>query len=424
MRRAMLVLVVACKGSEPTPDAMPVPMANPAREIVDTALALDVTAQTGVATIALGPGDDGATLEVGDLQIDSIATTDGTPIAFADHDKLLDLAVDDATGPFAINYHYKLHEGFQGISKNGYSLIWPYFCGNMFPCHSAPADGTSFSSIAITGVPSGSVAVVPPSITVAPSYQVAFAIGTYTELPVGTTTAGTQVSMWYRTAGEMTAAQKGSANLVAAVDWFEKTLGPYRFGGKLGAVPVTWGANGLGGMEHHPFWHVAAPSLGDETTNVHESAHGWFGDGIRIACWEDFVMSEGTVSYLAGRALEVVAPTVGAQVWQSYATELNQVPATDLVWPDSCGVVDIEKDKLFTNAPYMRGAFFYRAVAMKTSPALVDQALHTFFMAHQGGAAKMADMLQTLKDVTGYDPTTCAQMWLRSTTIPAIGACP
>ena len=62
-------------------------------------------------------------------------------------------------------------------------------------------------------------------------------------------------------------------------------------------------------MEHHPFVHIGSVAIGDEETNVHESAHGWFGDGIRIACWEDFVLSEGTVSATSpARALDVVAP--------------------------------------------------------------------------------------------------------------------
>src|SRR5262249_37094084 len=157
-------------------------------------------------------------------------------------------------------------------------------------------------------------------------------IDTYTELPLGTTTAGTQVSVWYRT-GELAAAQTGTAHLVAAFDWFEKTLGPYRFGDHVGSVSVRWPAGAFGGMEHHPRWHVASAALSDEVTNVHESAHGWFGDGIRIGCWEDFVLSEGTVSYLAGRALDVVAPTVGTATWNGYASELHALPASDPVWP-------------------------------------------------------------------------------------------
>ena len=177
-------------------------------------------------------------------------------------------------------------------------------------------------------------------------------------------------------------------------------------------------------MEHHPYWHVGSVALGDVETNIHEAAHGWFGGGVRIACWEDFVLSEGTVTYLAGRALDVVAPTVGAQTWQSYEQGLAQINPADKVWPNSCGAIDIIKDRLFTRAPYMRGAFFYRAVALKVGAAKLDEAIAAFYAAHATKPAKMADMLTTITQVTGYDVTTCANMWLRSTTIPAVGPCP
>ncbi|MGE5184327.1 MAG: M1 family aminopeptidase [Acidobacteriota bacterium] len=136
------------------------------------------------------------------------------------------------------------------------------------------------------------------------------------------------------------------------------------------------------------------------------------------------MLSEGTVSYLAARALDVVAPTVGAQVWQDYGSQLAAISPTAPVWPQSCGTVDIIKDNLFSQAPYMRGAFFYKAVADKVGAAQLDAALATFFQTYQGGSAHMADMLATIQSVTGYDPTTCAQMWLLATTVPAPGPCP
>src|SRR5205085_272951 len=98
---------------------------------------------------------------------------------------------------------------------------------------------------------------------------------------------------------------------------------------------------------------------------------------------------------------------------QSYAQGLAQVPGSDPVWPQSCGQVDVLNDNLFTNAPYMRGAFFYKAVADKTSPAMVDAALHKFFMDHQGKTGTMQEMLDTLTSVTGYDVTACAKIWLK-----------
>jgi aminopeptidase N len=398
------------------PDLQPTP--NPAREVIDTQLTFDVAAKSGTATITFGPStEDGATLEVGDLMIDS------TSVANARNAKQLDLALpaSSESSTVEIAFHYVNHSNFDGAANAGWTLVWPYYCGNLFPCHSDPADGTTFG-LTVNGVPSDQTAIYPTMLAEAPSYQIAWAIGDYTEIPLGTTTAGTQVSVWHQ--DMETDAMTGTQNLVAAFDWYEQTIGPYRFGNKVGPVPVTWGPGALGGMEHHPYWHVALGALKDQDTNAHEAAHGWYGDGIRIQCWEDFVLSEGTVSYLSARSLSVVAPAVGDAIFQSYVDELPDIAGTDPVWPQSCGSVDILDDNLFTRAPYVRGALFYKAVADKTTPELVDQALHEFYMEHAGGSATMQQMLDKLTAVTGYDVTTCADMWLESTTKPAPGPCP
>jgi len=180
----------------------------------------------------------------------------------------------------------------------------------------------------------------------------------------------------------------------------------------------------FGGMEHHPRWHVAAGALASEVTHAHEAAHGWFGDGIRIACWEDFVLSEGTASYLAGRALDVVAPAAGAAVWQGYAEELAAIPGDLPVWPQTCGTIDVVTDGLFQSAPYIRGALFLRAVALVVGAAALDRALATFYAARAGTAATMRDLLATIRTATGYDPTACAETWLRGATTPRPAACP
>ena len=426
--------VTACSGEPaPAPDApVPVePTANPAREIVDTKLAFDVTALTGTATISFAASETaGATLETGDLAIERVVM-DGADLAYASGPgtgktaSTLNLALPPSDTPLTVEiaFRYKHHAGFQGANATGFTLLWPYHCGNLFPCHSRPDDGLTMS-LELTGVPADKVAVYPTMLAEAPSYQLAWSIDAYTETPLGTTTAGTEVAVWHRES-ELAAAQAGTANLVAVFDWLEETLGAYRFGSKVGSVSVRWGAGALGGMEHHPMWHVASGALGSEEVHAHEAAHGWFGDGIRIACWEDFLLSEGTTTYLAGRALDVVAPAVGQQIWTSYANELAVIPATDPVWPEGCNEIDIIDDGLFTNAPYIRGAFFYRAVARKVGADVLDEVLATFYRAHAGKAARMSDMLETIRTETGYDPTTCAQMWLRSTTKPAPDtACP
>jgi len=429
MKRALLVCLAACgdnvmtsPDAPATPDAPLVPTANLAREIISTGLAVDVATRMSTATIEFGPSDTaGATLEVGDLVI--MSTGD---VANERDGKLLHLALAPSTTPttVTITYTYAFHERFDGVSMNDYTVVWPYHCGNMFPCHSDPADGTTFT-LDVTGVADGEIAIYPPTISEqAPSYQIAWAIDAYQELAVGTTAAGTQISMWHRES-ELDRARIGSADLVAAVNFFESTLGPYRFGPKMGGVSVAWGPGGLGGMEHHPFWHTASRALQNTVTNVHEAAHGWYGDGVRIACWEDFALSEGTVTYLTGRALDVTNPTLGQIVWDSYTVEYNGTQGAAPVWPEGCGEIDVIEDRLLARPPYIRGAMFYRAVALKVGATMLDAALGKFYMDYQTKAARMTDMLATIKDVTGFDPTACAQSYLRATTKPpAQTACP
>lgn len=431
VRIGLLLFLAACGGSstdlpaDGSVDGATTPQPNATREIVHTALAVDVTALTGTATITFGPSaDPGATLEVGNEMVRAVRHA-GADLAYRVTGTHLELALPPADGPLIvdIDYQFQHNEGFEGSSATGYTLVWPYFCGNLFPCHSSPADGTTFD-VTLAGVPAGKTAVYPTTIaSEAPSYQLAWAIDDYVETAVGTTTAGTQLAVWHR-ANEASAAMSGTTHLVAAFDWFEKTIGPYRFGPKAGAVSAKWGPGAFGGMEHHPYWHTGSAALGDIETNVHEAAHGWYGDGIRIRCWEDFVLSEGTVTYLAGRALDVVAPQVGATVWQNYENELATIPGAQKVWPQSCGAIDILEDDLFTRAPYIRGAFFYRALAERLGADRVDEVLATFYARHALGAATMADMLATIQEVTGYDPTACAEIWLRSTTTPSAGPCP
>ncbi|HMY21646.1 MAG TPA: hypothetical protein PKA58_35230, partial [Polyangium sp.] len=92
-------------------------------------------------------------------------------------------------------------------------------------------------------------------------------------------------------------------------------------------------------------------------------------------------------------------------------------------WPDSCGVVDILKDKLFGDIPYMKGAFFYKALEGKITAAKLDEALASFYMKNKGRAAKMQDLLDEIKAISGYDPQACALAWLRSDALPAEMVC-
>ncbi|MDB4952944.1 MAG: hypothetical protein JWO36_513 [Myxococcales bacterium] len=379
--------------------------------VKDTHLAVDLATHTAVASIELEKIGNVA-LEAGGLHITKVSDERGKRKYKIVGGKLL---VANVHGELVVEYGFDGHSKADGLLPGGSTVVWPYFCGNLFPCHSQPADGTQFT-LELDGVPQGKTAVFPAAIDAeAPPYMLAWAVGSYTKKSLGTTAAGTNVSVYYLPNG-LSPATTGTQHLVQAFDWYEKTIGPYAFGHDVASVSVVWGEGLYGGMEHHPYWHVARDAMNDEVTHVHEAAHGWFGDGIRLRCWEDFVLSEGTVSYLAARSLgQVAGPAAEAKVWTEYKSELDQavIDGGAPAWPTGCNQIDILKDKLFTNLPYMEGAYFYKDVAAQVGADVLDGVLHRFYLAHRGKAAGMQDMVNAIKADTGFDPAQLVKDRLR-----------
>jgi aminopeptidase N len=341
------------------PDATP-PAMDFSRDILTTDLHLDVTALTGRAAITIAPSttSTSASFEAKGLTITAVTGPDG-PLAYAvSADGRLDVAVPagEAAPEIDVDYTFTVHHAFDGYLPEGMTFIWPYFCSNLFPCKSAPDDGVKFR-LDVTGVPTGKTAIFPTTIPAdAPSYMLAFAIDDYTRLDLGTTTAGTAVHVWYRP-GQQAIATDATTHLAAEFDFYERTYGPYSFGHDVGTVSTNWGAGAVGGMEHHPYWHIG--ELNSAEVHAHEAAHSWYGDGVRIGCWEDFVLSEGTVSYLAARAVEAEdSLEAGNALWDRYKSRLDQAVllGDTPAWPDGCDQIDLLHDKLWSDIPYMKGA--------------------------------------------------------------------
>jgi hypothetical protein len=391
------------------------PQENWARDVVATHLDVDLATHTATARVTLAPhARRGASLEVQGLHDLRVTTPDGRPVPHRVVDGRLDLAIP-ARQEVEVDVAYAFGEQprLEGLTARGTTFLWPTFCGNLFPCKSDPADGVRLS-LEVTG--GAQTLVFPARLDAdAPSYVLAWAEGDYRRLDLGATGAGTRVAVFHRP-DEEGAALEGTEPLLDAFDWLETTYGAYLFGSEVGSVSVDWGAGAFGGMEHHPYWHVSRDSMADAETHVHEAVHGWFGDGVRIACWEDLVLSEGTTSYVTARALEAVrGAAAGEAVWASYDARLDAVVASDdrVARPDGCGEVDVLRD-LWNDVVYVKGAFFYRAVEAAIGRDAMDRVLARFYAEHGGGAASVDDMLAAIEEETGFDPGPLADRWLRA----------
>ena len=432
MRRATITLGLAfsvlagCGAQAPSSDSADAtarePRENWSRDSVKTKLAVDVASREGVASLLVSKSSRvGASFDVKGLEV--LEVTDPATGAAVPHrvvDGRLDVAAK-ARSELAIDVRYRFAETgkFEGAMSRGMTFTWPYFCGNLFPCKSDPADGLAFE-LAVTGVPEGQTAVCPEAIeTDAPPYMLAWTVGEYRYEKLGVTPSGIEVGA-YALPGDEAAMATGTEPLVDAFAWLEATLGPYRFGTKVASVTADWGAGGYGGMEHHPYWHVARGSLADAEVHVHEAAHGWFGDGVRIACWEDLALSEGVASYLAARAIEGVrGRDAGDAVWADYQARLESAVASrdTIAHPESCGAIDV-LDGLFGSIPYMKGAFFLRAVEAEVGREALDGVLRGFYAAHGGRAAGVQDLLDAIEADTGFDPGELARGWLHALGTP------
>jgi hypothetical protein len=394
------------------------PTENWKRDILSTDLAVDLASDRATATIHVAESTrTGASFEVGGLEIESVEGASGR-LEYRVVEGRLDVGLAaHQEAELTIAYRFTKRTKQQGAMKGGLAFTWPNYCGNLFPCKSTPSDGLRFG-LELEGVPEGKAAIYPTEIPAdAPAYMLSWAVGDYTTKKLGTTAAGTNVSVFHLP-GEATAASKGTAHLVAAFEWFERTYGAYTFGKEVGSVSAAWGAGAFGGMEHHPFWHVSSDSMADEETHVHEAAHGWFGDGVRLACWEDLTLSEGTTSYVTARAIAATAgKAAGDAVWQDYEVRLAAV-AGNVAWPDAaCNSVDVEQS-LWNDSVYMKGAFFYRAVEQQIGAPALDRAIARFYRERHGQAAGVRDMLDTIEAETGFDATPLATAWLQSEVVP------
>ncbi len=390
----------------PTPDPTPPTVTTPppttvpvlGQDIETVNLEFDLTLLSGTATLQVQPDTLTQTvvLDVSGLTLSSV-TVDGVAAPLDTVDGMLQLSTGTAASTIVVDYTFPTRSAWQfdgWMPSLGVSFIWPYFCGNLYPCDPSTTDGVAFT-MQITGVPDGLVAIFPTaSFGEGPAYMPGIALGDYVQLDLGETPAGTTLTAWYFDEPDGRArAEQGTAYLLDAFDFFEENYGPYSFGPTYGTVEVDWGWDSYGGMEHHPISHVGTFDLDDVEAQVHEAGHGWFGDGVRIACWEDFVLSEGTNTYITARAVQEVG---GPDLWPYYvdfflrpSCEEAGGYANPVVMPAGCSLTDFIHDDLWSLATYMKGACYYGEVADLVGADVLDDMIGGFYNSHVGTAAEM-----------------------------------
>ena len=386
-------------------------------DTLHTALQLNLDDGTGVATLRLHDDGDGITwLDVPSADV-VVERADGTPITVMvdpENDHRIGVPMAETIEELTFRYTFGTDlagEGWDG--ELGFSILWPTFCGALFPCDPSPADGTTFEAeIEYTG---DRTVVFPERIDFqTPAYAFGIAALDLEKVILGATEAGTSVAMWIPPDAS-DEVRNGPSNLVTHMNFLEETYGPYPYGGEVGSVFVADNDDMIGGMEHHPYWHVVEGLFADPVVHSHEATHGWFGNGVRIACWEDLVLSEGVAQYMTARAFSSTGGDEAMNAQFEFYLFLTDMLLDDdrpdfAAWrPDSCDQA-IEFDWV----PYFKGPLFFHAIAQRTSFEQVDAALASFFEAHKGTAKRLQDLIDHIERELEIDVTEEVDGWLLS----------
>jgi Peptidase family M1 domain len=309
---------------------------------------------------------------------------------------------------FAIDYDFSddAHNGTErgwSVSRQN-TLLWPDGCSALFPCHSDPNDGAEMK-LEVVNPPAGMQLIYPAHIPAdSPSYMLAFAYGNMSQFDAGHTRSGTHLSGFvYTHEGAPLDYAEHLEQLRREFEWLEDTIGPYIFGNDVASLVMP---NGYGGMEHHPYWYVESIQA-----DTHEAAHGWFGNGVREACWEDLVVSEGFAEYLSIRAPRALADKHdGYDAFLSSGRGPRPRPGKNGAWlPKTCNNEDAYAT--FNNV-YSQGSGFLMELATRYGERAFDQLLSDFYLAHAGGAVRMQEFIDFAQARTTVDIRALAEKWL------------
>lgn len=351
----------------------------------------------------------------------------------------------DAPGAKALDISYRVKpqdvrggagaDGAYGLIRDKYAgrlwtLTWPYNTGALFPSNSHPSDGATARvtlkvEAGYTAYASGNPVAGTNTFEMkaqAPAYSVAlYASPGFKKEHAGYAHGGVEVSgLALENAVPPATREAYRKAAISALDYFTGWLGQYDYGNTLALVELP---GGLGGMEHTSavaimLGNARSPELARETA-VHETAHHWFGDNIRIASWGDFWMSEGFTNYATYRFF---GATEGEAKYRQLLARAKADVRAALAHNPHALSADAHTDvnEIFDDVPYEMGPWILRMLEVKLGRPAFDALLKDWFHAHRQKAVSTEDFVKFAKAKTGQDFSSFFREWNAITCVPQL----
>jgi aminopeptidase N len=164
------------------------------------------------------------------------------------------------------------------------------------------------------------------------------------------------------------------------------------------------------------FWELGGQFLGDIVV-VHELAHQWFGDDLRLERWQDIWLNEGFATYSEWLFLEAEGVVTAQEIFESSYAFFSDAPSFwELVIGDPGPV------QLFDGPVYERGAMTLHALRLTIGDEAFFELVRRWAAENAGETVTTDEFIALAEEVSGQELDELFELWLFTPEQPPLPA--